>query len=651
MTDIHRVIDRRAAASQRQFLDIVDAETAGRRFQGAVAMAPVGREEVELAGALHRVLAEDVIASVDVPAFDRTNVDGFAVNAADTASATEDAPVILALGDEVVTPGVVPQGTVTPGTATLLATGGIIPRGADAVVMVEDTEFLEDEAGARIEVRRAVAPGAFITFAGTDVGLGETVLRAGQRLGSREIGLLAAVGRDRVCVYRRPKVAVISTGDEIVAPGRPLPQGGVYDSNQAIVAAAVEELGGEPVRFGSVPDRREALDEVIARALDCDMVILSGGTSKGAGDVCYEAVHDLPAPGVLVHGVAIKPGKPLCLAAAGKVPVVVLPGFPTSAIFTFHRFVAPVLRAFAGLPADHEETVPAKLATRVASDPGRMEFLLVNLVDTPDGYVAYPIGKGSGAVSSFSQADGFVAIDAGRELVSAGTPVTVSRIGSGPVSADFIAIGSHCVGLDVLLGALQREGFSTKAMHVGSMGGLAAARRGECDVAGIHLMDPASGEYNRPFLEPGMELVAGYRRAQGFVFRPGDERFDESMSLAEAAARATTDGCVMVNRNAGSGTRVLIDGLLDGARPQGYAHQAKSHNAVAAAVAQGRADWGVAIDTVARAYGLGFIALKEEHYDFVVPGARRGRPAVRRFIELLSDPAIREALAGRGFLL
>jgi putative molybdopterin biosynthesis protein len=399
-----------------------------------------------------------------------------------------------------------------------------------------------------------------------------------------------------------------------------------------------------------VPDDRVALDRIIHKALDCDMVVLSGGTSKGAGDMCYEVVGALPAPGIVVHGVAIKPGKPLCLAVAGSTPVVILPGFPTSAIFTFHRFVAPVLRAYAGLPEAENVTVPATLATRVTSDSGRTEFLLVNLVRSADGHAAYPIGKGSGAVSSFSQADGFVTIDAGREQVAVGTQVTVQLISPRQTAADFIAIGSHCVGLDLLLGRLQREGYSTKAMHVGSTGGLAAARRGECDVAGIHLMDVASGEYNRPFLGQGMALVKGYRRLQGFAFRPGDGRFSDCESPAAAAAAALADpACVMVNRNAGSGTRILIDGLLGGARPPGYAHQAKSHNAVAAAVAQTRADWGVAIDTVARSYGLGFIPLQEEHYDFVVPESRMERPAVRRFIELLADDETRRGLEKLGF--
>jgi putative molybdopterin biosynthesis protein len=464
--------------------------------------------------------------------------------------------------------------------------------------------------------------------------------------------MLAAIGRDSVSVYRKPRVAVVSTGDEIVAPGEPLPVGGVYDSNQAIVAAAVEELGGEAVRFGAVADDEAAVERVLHQALDCDMVILSGGTSKGAGDLCYQVVSRLRNPGVLVHGVAIKPGKPLCLAVTDGKPVAILPGFPTSAIFTFHRFVAPVVRALAGAPGDERETVAATLATRLSSERGRTEFKLVNLVEADQGLAAYPIGKGSGAVTSFSHADGFIVIDAQQEQLSAGAPVTVQLISRRLEAADLVSIGSHCVGLDLLLGRLQREGFNTKVMNVGSTGGLTAARRGECDIAGIHLMDAESGEYNRPFLESGMELVSGYRRLQGVVYRQDDARFHDKTSAEAAVEAALSDNeCVMVNRNAGSGTRILIDGLLNGRHPPGYAVQTKSHNAVATAVVQGRADWGIAIDTVARSYGLGFIPLREEHYDFVVPAGRRHRPAVKRFVELLDEEDVRRELAELGFRL
>src|SRR6202043_66448 len=250
------------------------------------------------------------------------------------------------------------------------------------------------------------------------------VLRAGQLLTSREIGMLAAVGCAAVEVWRRPRVAIISTGDEIVAPGEAIRPGAVYDSNGAILAAAVEEAGGSARPLGIGPDDEIVLSRLVDEGLaTCDVVILSGGTSKGAGDLCYRAISSFNDPGIVVHGVALKPGKPLCLAVTGGKPIAILPGFPTSAIFTFHEFVAPVIRAFAGLPPEQVERVGATLPMRVASERGRTEFMMVSLARRDDGTLAaYPIAKGSGAVTAFSEADGFIAIGQHVESVPAGSP-------------------------------------------------------------------------------------------------------------------------------------------------------------------------------------------------------------------------------------
>ncbi|HWX07459.1 MAG TPA: molybdopterin biosynthesis protein [Bradyrhizobium sp.] len=651
MNDIPTAL--RNLARQEQFLEVVDRDEATARFQQHLKMRPLGAETIPLSEALGRILACAVIADVDVPGFDRSSVDGFAVRANDTTGASERQPKPLVLNAEILTPGTVPAIPVLPGTATLIATGGMVPRGADAVVMVEHTDTRDQGSTTVIDVRRAVVSGQFIAFAGSDLARGETVLRARQVLTSREIGMLAAVGTAAVAVWRRPRVAIISTGDEIVAPGKPIRPGAVYDSNAAIIAAAVEEAGGFPKPLGIGPDDEIVLSRLVDEGLaSADMVIMSGGTSKGAGDLCYRAIALFKDPGIVVHGVALKPGKPLCLAVTSGKPVVILPGFPTSAIFTFHEFVAPVIRTFAGRPADHAERMRAVLPVRVSSERGRTEFLLVSLVRGADGssLTAYPAGKGSGAVTAFSQADGFITIEQHAESVAAGTPVEVQLIGEAHL-ADLVVIGSHCVGLDVLISRLQAEGISVKALNVGSTGGLAAAKRGECDIAPIHLLDPDSGEYNRPFLTPELELVGGYRRLQGILYRKGDARF-EGRSLDEAITVAlTAPDCLMVNRNAGSGTRILTERLLNDARPAGYWSQPKSHNAVAVAVAQNRADWGMAIESVARQYGLGFIPAQDEHYDFAVPKSRWDSPAVQHFRKALADISVREALQAMGFRL
>jgi putative molybdopterin biosynthesis protein len=646
----------RDAARQEQFLEVIAPAEARRRFESAIDLSPLEGETLGLAEALGRVLATDLAASCDVPAFDRSGVDGFAVRAADTTGAGERSPRRLMLTAEVIACGHPPTLEVGVGTASTIATGGSIPRGADAVVMVEHTELIETrdgpQLGPAIEVRRAASPGQFVSFAGSDIARGEVVLRRGQRVGSREIGMLAACGIAEVAVVRRPRVAVLSTGDELVSPGAPLPQACVYDSNGAIVAAAVVEAGGEAVRYGAFPDDEAKLEAAVRAALTaCDMVVLSGGTSKGAGDLSYRILARLGPPGVLVHGVALKPGKPLCLAVSDGKPIAVLPGFPTSAIFTFHAFVAPVIRARAGLSPEAGETIEATVPVRIGSEMGRQEFVLVALVPGEQGPVAFPIGKGSGAVTSFSQADGFLSIDALSPGLDAGGRHTVTLIGSAARAPDIVIMGSHCVALDAVIGRLAEQGFAARTVAVGSMGGVAAAERGECDIAPVHLLDLATGAYNRHLVHPGVALVPGWRRMQGFVFRAGDARF-AGKAAGKALGTALDDAsCLMVNRNAGAGTRILIDKLLEGRRPPGYANQPKSHNAVAAAVAQGRADWGIAIATVAQLYGLDFLPIAPEHYDFLVVESRRDRPAVRAFLTALAEPAVRERIAGLGMTL
>ena len=625
---------------QQQFLEVLDRDEAERRWRASLEVASLPAESVPLEQALGRVLAEDVAAEVDVPGFDRSNMDGFALRAEDTYGATEDAPLRLRLNRESIPTGVQPQQEVRPGTATSIATGGMLPRGADAVLPVEFTD--RDESSGEVIVRKERVPGAALSFAGTDIGAGETVLFAGTRLTSRDTGVLAAIGRRELRVLRRPRVAILSTGDEILQPGEVMRPGLVYDSNGRILSDAVRELGADPHFLGAFRDDEVALREALQRALgSADLVLLSGGTSKGEGDLNALVVGELE-PGIVVHGVALKPGKPICLAAHGSLPVVILPGFPTSAVFTFHEFVAPLLRELAGLAPQDRQRVRARLAQKTVSERGRLEYLLVGLVAGEDGLAAYPMGKGSGSVTAFSRADGFVRIPRNTEMLDANSEVEVVLSGQEVPVADLVVVGSHCVGLDVLASALAREGVRVKLMAVGSQGGLDAALRGECDVAPMHLLDAASGRYNAPFLGDSLRLLPGYTRVQGVVSRPEEER-DVEQLLADKRLR-------MVNRNRGSGTRILIDELLGERRPAGYPYEPRSHFAVAAAVAQGRADWGVTIESVAARAGLRFRPLRAESYDFAVPADRWQRPAVRALAALReSGSPVRTSLEALGF--
>lgn len=632
---------------QEQFLTILSRDDALALFQAALFPRPLATEIRLLEDALALPLAEDVTTPSNVPPFDRSNVDGFAVRAADLASASQARPVRLILNAESIKCGTVPRLPIQTGSATPIATGGPLPRGADAIIMIEQTDPVDVHT---IEVRRSVSPGQFISSAGSDMARGEVVLRAGTVIGAREIGMLAACGIARIEVARRPRVAILSTGDELVQPGEQLRPAAIYDANGPIIRAAVAENGGDAHFLGAIPDDEAVLENAMRKALaNHEMVILSGGTSKGAGDLSHRIVNRLGKPGIVAHGVALKPGKPLCLAVCDGKPVIILPGFPTSAMFTFHDMVVPVLRRMAGLPPRVDAQVSAQLPLRVASELGRTEFAMVSLVQGRDGLAVYATGKGSGAVTSFTQADGFIRIEALADHLPAGSHVPVTLFTPQLRVPDLVVIGSHCTGLDLVMSDLARDGVSVRSLAVGSLGGLAAAKRGECDLAPIHLFDPATQTYNTPFLADGLELVPGWRRMQGLVFRCGDVRFEGCSAPAAVRSALADPDCLMVNRNQGAGTRILIDQLLGAARPDGYWNQPRSHNAVAAAVLQNRADWGVTIAPVAHAAGLGFLPLTQEHYDFVLVSDRKERVAVQIFLTALRSAKMQAALGRAGF--
>ena len=633
---------------QQQFLNLATAEEAEERFWEAVQPQPLGEELVMLEDAHGRILACDIVARHNVPYFDRSNFDGFALRAEDTFGAQETAPILLTLNPEILACGVVPQEDVAPGTATTISTGGVLPRGADGVVMIENTFPFKNAEPAEnmIQVLKPIVPNAGVSLAGSDIGAGEVVLRIGELLGYRETGTLAALGEANVSVWRRPKVAVISTGDELIAPGEQMEMGKVYDSNSTVIAHAVEELGCEAVRFGIVPDDEAQLETVLRKALALDFVLLSGGTSKGEGDLNYRVFEKFRNPGVLVHGVSLKPGKPLCLAVLDGIPAAILPGFPTSSTFTFSKFIAPVLRKLAGLTPERSAHVQANVPLRLNSDKGRTEFNLVHLVRNEDGFSAYSTGKGSGSITGFARADGFMEIPRTTEMLEAGEDTTIHLLGESTRPSDLMIIGSHCVGLDFLLGEMQKRGVSCKFLAVGSMGGILAAQRGECDLAGTHLLDEASNQYNSHLLTAELALIKGYRRSQGLLFRKDDSRFAlVKQNFQETIRQLMEDKNVrMINRNLGSGTRILLDRLLAGQRPSGFFQEAKSHNSVAAAITHKRADWGIAIRSVAEDSGLDFFPMQDEEYDFIIPNKRLKRQEVRQFINLLQEANIQTQL-------
>jgi putative molybdopterin biosynthesis protein len=639
---------------QKVFHDVVSIDEARERLYDAYSPTPV-KEVVSIDEARGRVLYEDIFAPLDVPPFDRAAMDGYALKAADTFYADEENPAVLNLRGYIAA-GDPKKIAIGDGECVGIATGAPVPKGANAVVMVEYTHREKRN----VKVYRPVAPGENIMAAGSDIMRGELVLRAGSLLTPRETGVLAALGITRVPVYRRPRVAVISTGDEIVEPGRELAFGKIYDVNARAVGDAVEENGGEPVFLGIVEDRADALLERLREAVDgdYDLILTSGGTSAGVGDLSYRVFDEIGDPGVLVHGVAIKPGKPTIIALAGEKPVFGLPGYPTSAMVVFDVFVAPIIRRLAGLGEKTRGRITAKAAMRLYSAGGRYEYMLVNLVQGADrGYSAYPILTGSGAITSLAEADGFIEIPSEVEMVSEGSTVEVTLLSEDIKPADLTIIGSHCVGIDILLSLASRKApVSAKVINVGSSGGLAAVARGESDISGTHLIDEATGEYNIPFLgklriADKAYLIRGYDREQGLLVSKDNPKKIKGL---EDLLRAEVS---FINRNPGSGTRVLLDLELSRLAQDrgitlaelvkgipGYEVEAKSHSAIAAAVAFGRADVGLAIRTVAEHYGLGFIPLREEKYDFAVPKDKIRKPAVERFFATLRSKEFAEKL-------
>ena len=635
------------------FHELLTVEEALSKIFSVADVRPLGVEVVSLSEAYGRVLAEDIYSPIDVPPFDRSIVDGFAVRAEDLFGVDELNPGELRIVG-FVEPGdsILPR--VNPGEAVEISTGAPVPPGANSIVMVEYTRRVGD----RVQVFRSVVPGENIAYAGSDIMLGELILRRCTRLGVRELGVLAATGLKDVRVYRRPRVAVISTGNELEEPGSPLPPGRIYDVNSYTISAALLELGAEPVALGIVGDDEVKMEEVIGRAeREYDMVVVSGGTSAGLGDLVYRVFSKLGPPGIIVHGLKVKPGKPTVIAVSrsGKL-LVGLPGFPSSAMMIFNLIVKPIVARMLCLQYP-EVTVKARLAVRVEGARGRRGLYPVSLVDVGGGIVAYPLPAESGAIKVIAMADGFIEVPESLEYMGEGEEVTVKLFSHHYRPADLYVIGSHDMGLDRLTPLL---GLNVKIINVGSLEGLKSVIRGEADIAGIHLVDEETGEYNIPYLKRynvrNAVLIRGYMREQGLIVAKGNP--NNVRGLEDVVDK----GLTIVNRNRGSGTRVLLDMKLREiarargltfeelvSKVKGYYYEARTHTAVAAAISQGKADVGVGIKVAAELYNLDFISLGWEYYDFLIPKAKLGKEQVKAFIRVLKSPEARRELEKLGY--
>jgi putative molybdopterin biosynthesis protein len=586
-------------------------------------------ETVPLEDARGRVLAERVDAGIDVPGFDRASMDGYAVRARDTFGAGESDPVVLDLAGTVhagETPGV----SVGEGEAAEISTGAVMPAGADAVVMVERT----DERGEnQVEIRTSVAPGDHVMLAGADVAAGERALGPGTRLTAREIGLLSALGVDAVPVRGKPRVGIVSTGDELVRPGEDLDHdaGQIFDVNSYAIAAAVEEAGGDPVLYPHVGDDYDEMERVLREAADdCDLVLSSGSTSASAVDVIYRVVEE--RGDLLLHGVAVKPGKPMLVGELGGSAYVGLPGYPVSALTIFRTFVAPAVREAAGLPEPETATVEGRMAVRERYAEGRTRMLPVGLVETADGEtLVYPVDKGSGATTSLVEADGVVAVDADTEYLAEGEAVTVRLFSPDVRPPSAFGVGEDDPALSRLLDRLDRPRY----LAVGSREGLRRLRDGVPDFA------VTAGPVEREI--EAVEL-GGWSREWGLVVPAGNP--EEIEGVADLVDRDLR----LVNRGTDSGLRTsLADAVADLADERGAPRRdltdaidgwdlaARAHESPARKVAAGDADAGLGLRATADRLGLGFVPLGEQDVRVVANPERGEKPGVAALESAFDD--------------
>lgn len=510
--------------------------------------------------------------------------------------------------------------------------------------MIEYTKRIGD----RVLFFKAVGPGENVAQTGSDITFGDLVLRRGRRLTAREIAALAALGYSEVDVYRLPRISVFSIGDELVQPGLKLEFGKIYDVNGYAISAMLKELGFEADYLGILPDDYEAIRRAVSGALeDYDVVITSGSTSAGLGDVIYRVFGELGE--ILAHGVNVKPGKPTVFAVTGGGKLLIgLPGFPLSSMMIFIMLVKPLLLRMVGLGCPDASAIRARAAFRM-NVGGREHLIPVQLVESQRGFTAYPRLEDSGSVSALLESDGFAVIPADKQFIDEGEEVEV-RLFEEFHPPSLVVIGSHCPAIDILLEAAGIK--DAKIINVGSLGGWIALKRGEADLAGTHLLDEETMRYNvhmprKLGMEELVEIYGGYVREIGFVVAPGNPK---KIRGFEDLLR---DDVTFINRVRGSGIRTFIDiqlRKLGVENPEGeirgYTYQAKTHTAVAAAVAEGRADVGVAVGYVAELYGLEFIPLAKECYDLAVRRDRLSREPVARVIEALASKEFAEVLRG-----
>ncbi|MFB6083478.1 MAG: molybdopterin biosynthesis protein [Halorientalis sp.] len=620
---------------RKEFRDLAPPEDAHE----AIASLELGggTERVPLRAARGRVLAERIDADLDVPGFDRAAMDGYAVRARDTFGADEADPARLDLVGAVHA-GAEPDVEVREGTAAEISTGAVMPPGADSVVMVEKTDETEGNDGSdAVLVRTSLAPGDNVMLAGADVAAGERTLGPGTELTPREIGLLSALGVEEVPVRAKPRVGIVSTGDELVRPGGDLNSaaGQIYDVNSYTVATAVEEAGGEAVLYPHAGDDHDEMERILTEAAEeCDLVLSSGSTSASAVDVIYQVIEQRGE--LLLHGVAVKPGKPMLIGRldGGDSPsaYVGLPGYPVSALTIFRTFVAPAIREAAGLPEPRTATVHGEMAVEERYAEGRRRLMPAGLVEDGTGEtLVYPVDKGSGATTSLVEADGIVDVPPETEYLAAGESVTVRLFSPDVRAPSLYAVGEDDPALSRLLDELDRPRY----LSVGTREGLRRLRNGVPDAA------VAAGD---PEVAADHEALGGWTREWGLLVPEGNP--EDVTGVADLVDRDLW----LINRGTDSGLRAALDDAVaelaeerDASRRDltdavdGYELTVKAHESPARKVLAGGADVGLGLRATAAKLGLGFVSLGEQDVRVLANPARTGKGGVAALSEAVAN--------------
>ncbi len=591
-------------------------------------------EVIPVYEACGRVTACPVYAVICAPHYAASAMDGVAVNAKDTFGATETTPVTLA-----------------PAQHIVLDTGDPIPEGYDAVIMVEDIVKQEDGS---ITIYDAAAPWQHIRQIGEDVCAGEMILPSFMEVSPSAIGAMIAGGVLEIEVIRKPLIGIIPTGDEIIPPCSDPKPGDILEFNSSIFSAMVRQWGAEAKTYPIVPDKFEEIKAMVSKASEeCDMVLLNAGSSAGREDHSVKVIRELGE--VLYHGIAMKPGKPAILGRKGSVPIMGVPGYPVSGIIVIEELLRPLVDHWLKSHKAAKQYATATLTRPLVSGLKYQEFVRVRLGYVGERLMASPLSRGSGVVSSFMKADGIVEVPQDCEGVEAGSEVSVRLLSPlSKLNNTLVVIGSHDPLLDELGDFMHRDNESVymSSSHVGSMGGIMAIRRGEAHAAGCHLLDTASGAYNKSFIKKyfprgGVKLVRCVGRQQGLMLAAGNPRNIQKFSdIAKPGIR-------YVNRQKGSGTRILMDYLcakdgLDTAAIYGYDREELTHTSVAAQIVNGSADAGMGIYSAAQLYGLDFLPICIEEYDLLIPEASWDTPMVQQLIATLQSQAFQEKLLSMG---